>query len=267
MSQQKWMPHPKREYCLNKTGVPSWFDGDPMLPFPQVEIPWEMKKAYYDCRDSKTHLDEHIKTNFKAVRDSVGNVKAFITFNESYIGDIRYALNNLGIKYGKSVGNSMPITFPYQKFNELKKIVGINYIEIEEPVNILPIESPRGKFNESKKNKTKNIMEKYMNIKTIAGVGIGVAIGHLAVKSSNPLVLIAFGIGGGILANMIKTQAEKEEEKESKLLEKVSQEIEEAMSDESSDMSGVSFNPTVGYFTRMGTVEETSPSNYMDVTF
>ncbi len=229
------------------------------------------------------------ENNFKKIRDSKGYVKAYIVYNINYKEDIIYAFEKLGVvtspfkteainhfkdKWFSAIVSKKTIYFPYNKFKDLIKVVGIMNLDVvninndTSPIYIKqPVESPRGETNKSKKNKTKNKMEKYMNIKTIAGVGIGVAIGHFAVKSSNPLVLIAFGIGGGILANMIKTESEKRAEEEKKMLENVSREIENSLGEDSSDMEGVSFNPTVGYFTPYGTVEETSPSNYMDVSF
>jgi len=203
---------------------------------------------------------------FNKVRDADGYVKAFITFDESYFNDINYAFKKLNINSGKPLGNTMPISFPFKSFNRLKQIVGISYLEVQEPVNILPIEnSNKSVVVKKQTQEIKNKMEKYLNLKIIAGVGVGVAVGHFVVKTKNPLILIAFGIGGGVLANMIKTDTEKKQEDE----EKVRELLQEISQDEDgvSDFSGAEFNPTVGYFTPKGTVEETNPSDYLDVSF
>ncbi len=43
-------------------------------------------------------------------------------------------------------------------------------------------------------------MNKLLNFKTVVGAGVGVAVGYFAFKSKKPLVLMAFGVGGGILS-------------------------------------------------------------------
>jgi F0F1-type ATP synthase assembly protein I len=214
------------------------------------------------------------KDEFNKSRDADGFVKGYIQFNESYINDIKYALKNLNVIAGNPVGNMMPISFPYDSFNKLKQIVGITYLEVQEPISILPIQNTSENTGDKlvvKESKNKIKMKKYINIKTIAGVGVGVAIGHFALKSKNPLILIALGIGGGILANMYKTKAEKEEAeleaKAQRLLAEVSNDLDVNDEELQSDVEGIRFNPTVGYFTPYGSVDETNPSDYMDVRF
>ena len=45
-----YIPHPKRQECLTKAGLPSWFDGDPMLAQPAVMLNPEKVKAYFACK-------------------------------------------------------------------------------------------------------------------------------------------------------------------------------------------------------------------------
>jgi len=111
-----------------------------------------------------------------------------------------------------------------------------------------------------------------IDAKTLIGAGGGVAVGFLLLKSKNPLVLMALGIGGGIIASQIKTKADKRREAENMsedYLEKIKMDIDETLNqdDESSSVEGVAFNPTVGYMTPYGTLEEDNPMEFMDIGF
>lgn len=115
-------------------------------------------------------------------------------------------------------------------------------------------------------------------LKTVAGVGVGVALGHFAFKSKNPLVLMVFGVAGGILANqLLKSRGQKIDEAENvtkKYLKQVNEDIEATLvTDEpAKNTTGeegekMAFNPNVGYITPQGTVEEHNPEEYMDISF
>lgn len=52
MSFAPYIPHPKRQECLTKAGLPSWFDGDPMLAVPQQALDPEKIKAYLACKNA-----------------------------------------------------------------------------------------------------------------------------------------------------------------------------------------------------------------------
>lgn len=117
---------------------------------------------------------------------------------------------------------------------------------------------------------------KKIDLKTIAGVGAGVAIGHFAFKSKSPLVLMAFGLGGGILSyHLLKRKTDKVAEiqkAETDYIEQVKQDIEatlESRNNEESSIIGekIKFNPTVEYSTPEGTVNENSPTEFMDIGF
>lgn len=210
------------------------------------------------------------QNNFIDIRDENGYVPAFVTYNPSYIEDIEYAFEELGVLSGSKFNNIMTIRFPYNKFNNLKKIVGITYIGVAEKVDSPYIPNQDGNDNYEKTEKVKNKIERkmdnYINVKTLVGVGVGVAIGHFALKTSSPLVLLAFGIGGGVLANMLKTEQEKSEMNQHKMLEDISKEIDDYIDDEeSSNAEGIAFNPTVGYQTPYGVVEESTTPRYMDL--
>ncbi len=109
-----------------------------------------------------------------------------------------------------------------------------------------------------------------MNLKNIAGVGTGVILGHFVFKSKNPLVLMAFGLGGGIIAHtLIKNRQQKIDNTQKEVkdyMEQVETDV-EATIKTSKPKSGEAFNPEVGYITPYGKVEEDNPREYMDVSF
>lgn len=113
-------------------------------------------------------------------------------------------------------------------------------------------------------------MKDLINIKNIAGVGVGVALGHFVFKSKNPLVLMAFGIGGGILAhNLLKNRQQKIEKTNAEVkdyMEQVSADVEATITP-TKPKSGEAFNPEVGYITPYGVVDEDNPAEYMDISF
>jgi hypothetical protein len=117
-------------------------------------------------------------------------------------------------------------------------------------------------------------IEKVMNIKTIAGIGAGVAIGFFLVKTKKPLALMAFGVGGGLLANqLLKTRGEKVakiQEQSDNYMQQVKEDVNATLvvKDEP-DYGGqkMAFNPTVGYITPVGEVEDEQPTDYMDIGF
>lgn len=115
-----------------------------------------------------------------------------------------------------------------------------------------------------------------VDLKTIAGVGVGVAIGHFAFKSKNALVLMAFGVGGGILSyHLLKGRGQKISEidkQANNYAEQVKQDIEATLQKDTSESSSITgeemaFNPKVGYITPRGTVKEENPAQYMDIGF
>lgn len=117
-------------------------------------------------------------------------------------------------------------------------------------------------------------MKELINIKNVAGVGVGVALGHFVFKSKNPLVLMAFGLGGGIIAHtMIKTNSEKKanvKKATDNYLESVSRDVEATLNtgmDNPSDKGGLAFNKEVGYITPYGEVDEENPTEFMDIGF
>lgn len=116
-------------------------------------------------------------------------------------------------------------------------------------------------------------MKELLNIKNIAGVGAGVVLGHFVFKSKNPLVLMAFGLGGGIIAHTIfKNRQQKINANESNVkdyMEQVSTDVEATFNpvNDAEKKSGAKFNPEVGYITPYGEVQEDNPYEYMDVSF
>lgn len=53
MSQQVFIPHPKRQHCIDKVGMPSWWGGDPMTWITQGNHPSDEKiMAYNECLNS-----------------------------------------------------------------------------------------------------------------------------------------------------------------------------------------------------------------------
>jgi hypothetical protein len=113
-------------------------------------------------------------------------------------------------------------------------------------------------------------MKELINIKNIAGVGAGVVLGRFVFKSKNPLVLMAFGLGGGIVAHtMLKNRNQKIEQNNANVkeyMEQVQADV-EATVVPSKPKSGEAFNPEVGYITPFGEVEEDNPREFMDVSF
>lgn len=115
-------------------------------------------------------------------------------------------------------------------------------------------------------------MKNTLEIKTVAGVGVGVLVGYAFFKQTNPLVLMAFGVGGGILGHHIKTkkeQIQEAEQKEKERLNELEKEIQNSLFEgyNDSDKERISFNKKVGYMTPKGEVQESNPSDYMDVKF
>ena len=113
-------------------------------------------------------------------------------------------------------------------------------------------------------------MKELLNIKNIAGVGAGVVLGHFVFKSKSPLVLMAFGLGGGIIAHTIfKNRQQKIDQTNTEVkdyMEQVKTDVEATLTT-SRPKSGEAFNPEVGYITPYGQVEEDSPMEYMDISF
>ena len=74
-------------------------------------------------------------------------------------------------------------------------------------------------------------ISKSTSAKTIAGVVVGVGVGHFVFKSKSPLFLIAIGIAGGLLTNLFfKTKAEKEAEETEKYLSAMEKDIKKSIS-------------------------------------
>jgi hypothetical protein len=114
------------------------------------------------------------------------------------------------------------------------------------------------------------MMKDLINIKNIAGVGAGVVIGSFVFKSKNPLVLMAFGIGGGIVAHtLLKNRQQKVDKTNSEVqnyMEQVSSDVEATITP-TKPKSGEAFNPEVGYIMPFGEVQEDNPREYMDISF
>lgn len=114
-------------------------------------------------------------------------------------------------------------------------------------------------------------MKEYLNVKNIAGVGAGVLIGHYAFKSKNPLVLMAFGLGGGIIAhNILKSRQQKIDKNSAEVkdyMEQVSADVDATLVTDEKPKSGEAFNPEVGYITPYGQVQEENPKEFMDISF
>lgn len=109
-----------------------------------------------------------------------------------------------------------------------------------------------------------------MNVKNIAGVGAGVLLGHFVFKSKSPLVLMAFGLGGGIVAHTLLKNRQQKIDANSKNVKDYMEQVEtdvEATIKPTKPKSGEAFNPEVGYITPFGQVEEDKPKEYMDVSF
>jgi hypothetical protein len=62
-----YVPHPRRQECLTKAGLPSWFDDDPRLAVPQVVLDPEKKKAYFSCRDANKNTLPEMKYTIKFI--------------------------------------------------------------------------------------------------------------------------------------------------------------------------------------------------------
>ena len=116
-------------------------------------------------------------------------------------------------------------------------------------------------------------MNKFLNFKTVVGAGVGVAVGYFAFKSKKPLVLMAFGVSGGILSShLLKSRQEKIEiaEQESEMyLQNIQEDVDATISSDNSEGGGekMRFNPEVGYITPTGTVKEDNAGEYMDIKF
>jgi hypothetical protein len=102
---------------------------------------------------------------------------------------------------------------------------------------------------------------KNLNLKTIAGVGVGVAVAHYGLKSSNVLVLLACGVGGGILAHTLLNNNTKSGKTA------MSNGVAGGEATSSMDGDDIRFNPRLGYMMPTGKVKETDGADYMDVSF
>jgi F0F1-type ATP synthase assembly protein I len=121
-------------------------------------------------------------------------------------------------------------------------------------------------------------ISKSTSAKTIAGVVVGVGVGHFVFKSKSPLFLIAIGIAGGLLTNLFfKTKAEKEAEETEKYLSAMEQDIKKSISltnpneEEKTNFYGTNkemeFNERLGYHTPSGELTATEPKDFMDINF
>lgn len=121
-----------------------------------------------------------------------------------------------------------------------------------------------------------------MNLKTVGGVAVGVGVSSLLLKSRSPLVLMAFGIGGGIISNyLFKNRGEKiseAEKKAQKMMQGVREDIENTFEGDSdgtsnedqSEASGrknIHFDERIGYMRPMGDISDGSPADFVDVEF
>jgi hypothetical protein len=108
-----------------------------------------------------------------------------------------------------------------------------------------------------------------LDVKTIGGVGGGVALGYFVFKTKNPLILIALGVGGGLIASQVfKTKADKSQDADKALEAQIIEDINNNLDtgEDSSSVEGMSFNPNVGYITPHGTVVEQNPQEFMDLS-
>lgn len=116
-------------------------------------------------------------------------------------------------------------------------------------------------------------MNKLLNFKTVVGAGVGVAVGYFAFKSKKPLVLMAFGVGGGILSShLLKSKEEKvviAEEESEMYLQNIQEDVDATLNSDNAQGGGeqMRFNPEVGYITPTGTVKEDNAGEYMDIKF
>jgi|LakMenE18May11ns_1017448.scaffolds.fasta_scaffold9931350_4 hypothetical protein len=121
-------------------------------------------------------------------------------------------------------------------------------------------------------------ISKSTSAKTIAGVVVGVGVGHFVFKSKSPLFLIAIGIAGGLLTNLFfKTKAEKEAEETEKYLSAMEKDIKKSISltnpneEEKTNFYGTNkemeFNERLGYHTPSGELTATEPKDFMDINF
>lgn len=123
---------------------------------------------------------------------------------------------------------------------------------------------------------------KKIDIKTVAGVGVGVLLGHFVFKVKNPFLLIGLGVGGGLLGHSLlkdkNQRVEQAEEKAMEYVEKITEDIEHTIepkveprpsgtSENTSSAEGMSFNKSLGYIMPTGTVDESYPEQFMDIDF
>lgn len=121
-------------------------------------------------------------------------------------------------------------------------------------------------------------ISKSTSAKTIAGVVVGIGVGHFVFKSKSPLFLIAIGIAGGLLTNLFfKTKAEKEAEETEKYLSTMEKEIKNFIpltnpnEEEKTNFYGtnmeIEFDKSLGYHTPSGELTATEPKDFMDINF
>lgn len=121
-------------------------------------------------------------------------------------------------------------------------------------------------------------ISKSTSAKTIAGVVVGVGIGHYVFKSKSPIFLIAIGIASGMLVNLLfKTKAEKEAEETEKYLSAMEKDIKKSISltnpneEEKTNFYGtnmeIEFDKSLGYHTPSGELTATEPKDFMDINF
>lgn len=121
-------------------------------------------------------------------------------------------------------------------------------------------------------------ISKSTSAKTIAGVVVGIGVGHFVFKSKSPLFLIAIGIAGGLLTNLLfKTKAEKDAEETEKYLSAMEKEIKNFIpltnpnEEEKTNFYGTNmemeFDKSLGYHTPSGELTATEPKDFMDINF
>jgi N-acetyl-gamma-glutamylphosphate reductase len=99
-----------------------------------------------------------------------------------------------------------------------------------------------------------------INVKTFAGVGVGLVVGYFLFKSSNKkyLKIGAIGLAGGVLANLIQNHQDKKNQAIS-----TEKYIEQAQDEMTASLTGN--EKMIKEPFDIASVNETSPKDYFDI--